>query len=262
MRLNYTDGIEDQITTCDNDGINSDPAYPPPSTPTPPPGGGGGGSSCPGSDCNEGSGTQVDNCAYGGGCPDGYVNCGSCCQPNLVSPIIVDVDGSGFHLSSEADGVWFDFFGNGNRIKISWTAISSSNAFLVLDRNGNGQIDSGRELFGNMTPQPRTAQAHGFLALSEFDKPENGGDGDEVIKETDAIFSSLRLWQDTDHNAISEPTELHTLKELGLKTIDLDWKSSRRVDEYGNQFRYRAKVKDIHDAQLGRWAWDVFLVED
>lgn len=50
------------------------------------------------------------------------------------------------------------------------------------------------------------------------------------------------------------------LRELGLKTLDLDYKKSRRTDQYGNAFRYRAKVKDTHDAQMGRWAWDVFLV--
>jgi hypothetical protein len=180
---------------------------------------------------------------------------GGCC-----TPIIIDVAGDGFDLTSRSGVVVFDFDANGHAGWIPWTATGSDDAWLVLDRNANGIIDDGTEFFGSLTPQPSSEKRNGFIALAEYDKPEQGGNGDGLIDSRDAIFPILRLWQDTNHNSVSDAGELHTLSSLKVVSFSLDYHESFWHDLHGNWFRYRAPVV-IDDGRilLGRYAWDVFL---
>lgn len=179
------------------------------------------------------------------------------------SPILIDTGGNGFSLTDNVNGVQFDLDNNGNREQLSWTTVNSDDAWLALDRNGNGTMDSGKELFGNFTPQPAPPageERNGFLALAVYDKSRKGGNNDGQIDSRDAIFSQLKLWRDANHNGISEANELQNLSDSAIRVIELDYRESRRTDEFGNQFKYRTKVRDARGAQVGRWAWDVFLV--
>lgn len=263
--------------TCDEEKVNQYAAnYPPLPTPTPTPTPTpclGNGEACESDfDCCSfvcGLLTQVcvaDNGGDGGACSGcteatcpGQCFEGCCTQ----TPVVIDVLGNGFDLTNLTNGVTFDLNADGTAERLAWSSPNSDDSWLTLDRNGNGVIDNGSEMFGEFTTQPEPApgkRKNGFIALAEYDKPANGGDNDGMVSSADLIFSSLRLWQDANHNGISEASELKRLSDLGLLTIELDYKLSKKTDEWGNQFRYRAKIRHTQGNDVARWAWDVLLI--
>jgi hypothetical protein len=127
-----------------------------------------------------------------------------CYSAPTGSPIILDIIGKGFFLTDANDGVLFDISGDGHPAQMAWTAKGAENAFLALP-GPDGLVHSGKELFGNFTSQPPSSTPNGFAALVVYDQPANGGNGDGIIDSRDAIFSSLRLWIDANHDAIHHP---------------------------------------------------------
>lgn len=228
--------------------------------------------------CFEGFGTccgatyHSANTAFDSDCASGLQLCGedggrfdnATCSCRFISPILIDISGNGFHLTGAGGGVQFQFDPARPKLATGWTTPGSDgDAFLVLDRNNNGTIDNGTELFGNFTPQPASENPNGFLALAVYDQPENGGNADGLIDHHDRFFSSLRLWVDANHDGISQAEELHTLQELAVFSLSLHYRESQRQDRFGNKFRYLAAVNPSPvdgQSKEGRWAYDVFFV--
>jgi hypothetical protein len=166
-------------------------------------------------------------------------------------------------ISADFRGKWsaFRHAGERQKVQVAWTAVNSGTAFLALPGD-DGLVDNGKELFGNFTPQPPSNHRNGFAALAVYDTPEKGGNGDRIIDSRDSIFASLRLWLDENHDGASQPDELRTLPSLGVNSISLRYHPSMRRDQYGNLFRYRAKVNPENpndSSEVGRTAYDVFL---
>lgn len=154
----------------------------------------------------------------------------------------------------------FDFFGNGHPFLLSWTEAGSTNGWLALDRNGNGRIDSAKELFGNITDQPPSKTPNGYRALAVFDSPDHGGNGDGVIDAKDAVWPKLLVWIDANHDGISQKNELHSLEEVGIQQIRLGYTLAPFTDTFGNRFRYKGSLKPFLDEDVDRVIYDVFLV--
>ena len=155
-------------------------------------------------------------------------------------PLTLDLNGNGLETVpiNAANPVYFDLTGEGVQTSVGWVA--PNDGFLVLDRNGNGSIDDGTELFGDATPayeagttNPSTGSGRtvdGFEALAQEDT-----NGDGVVNSADANFANLRVWQDANQDGISQAGELKTLAELGIESFNIANVAHSQLLANGNQ---------------------------
>jgi hypothetical protein len=179
---------------------------------------------------------------------------------NEGSPILINPydNRPNYHLTSAEDGVLFDLKARGVARRVAWTQAASSAAFLALDRNANGRIDDGSELFGTATPGADAGCVpNGFNALVQVDDNRDG-----QIDSADPVYTALRLWTDRNHNGLSEADELATLPEAGVNVIYTSYVERRRRDEHGNWYRFEgtALVQKRNGREVARRVYDVFLM--
>jgi len=148
-----------------------------------------------------------------------------------VDPLVLDLDGDGLEITPLSKGILFD--ANGDTLKTGTAWVGADDGLLVWDRNGNGSIDTGAELFGDETILSNGQKAaHGFAALSELDTGSvvNGitvGAGDGMFDDKDAQYATLRIWRDPNQDGISQTNELKTLAETGVASIKLSSDATR-----------------------------------
>uniref|UniRef100_UPI0031DC1BBD calcium-binding protein n=1 Tax=Klebsiella sp. TaxID=576 RepID=UPI0031DC1BBD len=164
---------------------------------------------------------------------------------NQASPIIIDLDGDGIETLSVSSGVFFDHDGNQFAENTGWVA--PDDGLLIFDRDGNGQIDSGSELFGNNTLLKNgKLAANGYQALQELDENKDG-----QLNSNDAIWASLRIWQDGNSNGRVDEGELLSLEEAGVAAIGTGYSTSQYVDVQGNAHRQTGSITHI-DGSVGQ----------
>lgn len=153
------------------------------------------------------------------------------------TPLIFDLNGDGVHTLSVTRGVAFDIQGDGQVVKTGW--VDGKDGLLVLDLNHDGQINSGRELFGSGTKLANGSNAKdGFEALQQYDL-----NLDQVIDAKDDVFNRLQLWVDANHDGVTDKGELHALSEFGVQSIRLSAENGSSLDS-GNLLGLVSKWTD------------------
>jgi hypothetical protein len=154
-------------------------------------------------------------------------------------PLILDLGMNGVRLSGPLPAVYFDLDSDGQAEPLAWTRAAGDEAFLCMDRNGNGTMDDGRELFGYSTTLASGEHAgNGYRALEELDSAAFGGNGDGRIDASDPAYSQLCVWRDWNRNGISETGELSSLVSADVVALGTAYQKSHIRDAFGNELRY------------------------
>ena len=152
-------------------------------------------------------------------------------RPRGGDPLVLDLGGNGIITTGLAAGIHFDHDGDGFRELSGF--VNAEDGLLVLDRNNDGKINDGTELFGDSTRFFNgTIAPNGFAALGELDDNK-----DQVVDQNDAYFSQLRIFQDLNQNGQADPGELFTLAEKKIAALNLTYDNSPFVDRFGNLHR-------------------------
>jgi hypothetical protein len=137
-----------------------------------------------------------------------------------LDPLVLDLDGDGLELISANGSVLFDHNADGIKTGTGWA--QADDGFLVRDINGNGLIDTGRELFGVDTiKRNNTLATDGFGALKELDTNNDG-----FITSADTAYGQPKVWKDTKQDCISQASEIRTLSGLGTSSLNVAGKVS------------------------------------
>ncbi len=153
---------------------------------------------------------------------------GSAKNWHAVDPLALDLDGDGLETVgiTATSQTLFDHNGDGIKTGTGW--VKGDDALLVLDKNGNGTIDNGNELFGVDTVMSNGQKAaSGFAALADLDSNHDG-----VFSSADAQYANVQVWRDLDQDGISDVGELQTLAQGGIASINLT--STASTVNFGN----------------------------
>lgn len=140
-------------------------------------------------------------------------------------PLILDLDGNGIKTigHNRDQGAMFDNDSDGLKVATGWVA--PEDGLLVFDRNGDGIINDGTEVFGDNTDLKNGEKAlHGFNALADLDDNNDG-----KIDALDTDFSNLNIWRDFNSDGISQSSELFTLESLNIKSLNLAYQDTNRT---------------------------------